>query len=142
MYPQTSISSEISGGSISVATQAYLGRRAQNKYYDYVIEKFRQSGLTQAQLARRIGKGPDRVNRLLSNPGNWTIETVAVLLAGVCGEELLPYSTPFAGRPKRNRKQCDVLEELSSNDFMWKFREQNPTRGSALSTKLPLELHP
>jgi hypothetical protein len=110
MYQQTSISPEINGGSFSPATHAYLGRRAQNKYYDYVMAKFRASGMTQAELARRIGKGADRVNRLLSNPGNWTVETAAVLLAGICGEELLPHSLPFAGRAKRNMRQCDVAD--------------------------------
>lgn len=110
MYQQTSISSEIESGPFSVATQAYLGRRAQNKYYDYVMTRFRQSGMTQADLARRIGKGTDRVNRLLANPGNWTVETAAVLLAGICGEELLPHSLPFAGRAKRNMRQFDIAE--------------------------------
>ena len=119
MYQQTSISSEIAGGSFSPATHAYLGRRAQNKYYDYVMAKFQKAGITQAELARRIGKGPDRVNRLLSNPGNWTIETVAVLLAGICSDELLPHSQPFLGRAKPNMRQSDIaaiapLESLSN----------------------------
>lgn len=111
MYQQTSISSEIESGCLSVATQAYLGRRAQNKYYDFVMEKFKESGMTQADLARRTGKGNDRINRLLSNPGNWTVETMAVLIAGICGEEIIPHSAPFANRARRNMRQIDVVDD-------------------------------
>lgn len=103
---QTQFLSEvIDSETISPGTQAYLEVRAQNKFYDYVIKKFREKerhGFTTADLARRIGRRPEVVTRWLSAPRNWTISTLSLLLVGICAEEFEPNSTPFAGRPKRN----------------------------------------
>ena len=112
MSQKTSLLSELQGDDrLSPGTLAYLGQRARNHYYDHVIKRFRASGIRQADLAKRLGKGPDRINRLLSSPGNWTIDTVAELLAGICAEELVPYSTSLLGRPERNHKQSDILDQ-------------------------------
>jgi len=77
--------------------------------YSFVVEKFleqeRNSGLTKAALARRLGKSPDRISRLLGAPGNWTIETVSELLLGIAGEELIPHSKPVEGRTPVNIDQ-------------------------------------
>lgn len=109
MFQETSFLGEIKSGPLSADVRAYIGQRAKNEFYDYVVEKFRESGLTQAELARRIGGRTDSLNRLLRNPGNWRLETGAILLAGICGEELLPRSEPFIGRAKRNHQQHDIL---------------------------------
>lgn len=81
-------------------TRAYIGQRAKNAFYDYVMKKFYEADLTQAQLAERIGQSPNYVDRLLSSPRDWTIETIAVLLAAICAEELLPNSAPFGTAPQ------------------------------------------
>lgn len=109
MFQTNSILSDLEAMPIPIGTRAYVGQRAKNAYYDYVMEKFRHSGISQADLARRIGKGPGQVNRMLANPGNWTIETAAELLAGICAEELVPHSIPFANRAKRNISQVDHI---------------------------------
>lgn len=102
MYHQTSLSQELDADVIPAGALAYVGQRAKNTYYHFVMSKFRERKMTQAELARKIGKNPAQMNRMLASPGNWTIETIAVLLAGICGEEVTPSSTPFAGRPPRN----------------------------------------
>jgi transcriptional regulator with XRE-family HTH domain len=53
--------------------------------YDIVIREFKKSGLTQAQLADRLGKTPDVICRLLSRPGNWESNTFADLMFGISG---------------------------------------------------------
>jgi hypothetical protein len=111
MFQPNSILSDLSSPSISLGTRAYIGQRAKNLFYDYVMGKFRQADLSQAALARRVGRGPAQINRMLASPSNWTIETVAELLAGICEEELTPQSTPFAGRAQRNRNQMENLRE-------------------------------
>lgn len=114
-YSQTNtISSEIvSEAPLSAGTLAYLEARAKNAFYDYVLTKFKEAernGLTRAKLARRLGKGPDQISRLLGTPGNWTLGTVAELLVGISREELLPRSHSFLDRPPRNSQPEDLLD--------------------------------
>jgi hypothetical protein len=103
----TSFLSEVAAGdhAISQNTLAYLQARAKSRLYDYILRKFAEQeehGLTRAQLARRIGKSPEVVTRLLGAPGNWTIDTVSDLLVGISSEELKPDSERLLDRPRRN----------------------------------------
>ena len=43
-------------------------------------DKAGREGITRAQLARRSGKRPEQVTRMLGSPGNWTLETLTGLL--------------------------------------------------------------
>lgn len=134
MSQNTTLLSDLENeGRLSAGILAYLGERARNRCYDHVLKKFRYSGLSKADLARRIGKGPDRVNKLLSGPGNWTIDTIAELLAGIAGEEFVPTSESLLGRHERNITQSDLLgipqrrvaAEVISND---EFRDEDEIR--------------
>ncbi|MEC7593676.1 MAG: hypothetical protein VYA64_09600, partial [Pseudomonadota bacterium] len=49
--------------------------------------EFRKSGLTQAELARRMGRRPEVVSRMLGAPGNWRLDTVSDLLFAISGAE-------------------------------------------------------
>lgn len=94
------------GEPIPLGKRAYFQQRTLNKFYDFVVSKFLEreaEGLTKAELARRIGKGPDQVSRWLGAPGNWTLETVSDLLLGIAAEELVPHSMSVLGREKRAR---------------------------------------
>jgi len=94
-----------------------LEERAKNAFYDYVYAKFKAAeanGLTKARLARRLNKKPDQISHLLGAPGNWTISTVVLLLAGICGEEIIPHSTGFVNRPPAVQQGNRVKEESSS----------------------------
>lgn len=126
MYRQNSIVSDLECLPIPLGTRAYIGQRARNNYYDFVMEKYRESKLSQAMLARRTGKHPAQINRMLANPSNWTIETVAILLAAICAEELIPSSTPFAGRARRNSNQATALQP----------KEENPNRASGAAVQV------
>ena len=76
----------------STFTKSYFQARLRNRLYNLVLTKFLQAeqekGLTQAELARRIGRAPESVNRLLQSPGNWRLDTVSDLLIGIAQEEL------------------------------------------------------
>ncbi len=84
----------------------YLGGRLRNDLHDFVLGKFLEQkekrGLTKAELARRIGYDSGRLNRLLGTPGNWTLKTVSDLLAGICGEALVPHSASVPNSLSRN----------------------------------------
>lgn len=75
------------GKRIPAGTLAYFRARNRNRLYDLVLEAFGESGLTQAELARRLGKRPEVVCRLLGAPGNWTLDTVSDLLFAIGGYE-------------------------------------------------------
>jgi hypothetical protein len=72
---------------IPEATLAYFRMRNQHRLYSLVIGEFKRSGITQADLARRLGKGADIVCRWLRSPGNWTADTASDLLFASSGAE-------------------------------------------------------
>jgi len=89
----------------------YFRARNKNRVYEIVITEFENSGLTQAELAIRLGKGRDRVCRLLGAPGNWTLDTVSDLLFAISGAELdYSISKPFE-TAQRNQRTPEWLTE-------------------------------
>jgi hypothetical protein len=100
------IAVEALDGNKSVGTRAYFQGRLKNRLHNLVIRKFEEAeiehGLTRAELARRIGKRPEVLTRLLGAPGNWTLDTVSDLLLGIAGYELDATATKIADRAKRN----------------------------------------
>lgn len=87
---QTSILSKpVTGQQVSEEALAYMRARAKRHAYDLVMAEFKKSGITKAELARRLfgDKGADRVSRMLGGPGNWTIKTLSDLLWAISAAE-------------------------------------------------------
>ena len=84
-----------------------------NSFYQFVLSKFleeeRAGRLTKADLARRIERKPEVITRLLGAPGNLGLETATDLLLGICGEELVPASSPLLGRACRNHQYWEAM---------------------------------
>jgi hypothetical protein len=109
----TFLSKPVEGQKVLPETYAYMTARAKRRAYNLVIREFKKSGISKAELARRLGKGADRVSKMLGGPGNWTIATVAELLFAICGAEPeWDLSFPL-DRAKRNNTRP---EWLSSTD--------------------------
>jgi hypothetical protein len=70
---------------ISAGTLGYVCARNRQRQYDLVIGEFKKSSLTQAELARRLGKSPEVISRLLARPGNWESNTFSELLFAISG---------------------------------------------------------
>ena len=91
---------------IPTEKRAYFQARLQSRLYHFVVTKFlekaKTESLTKAELARRIGRRPEIVTRLLSSPGNWRLETVSDLLLGIGAEELDMSATSLLNRSLRN----------------------------------------
>lgn len=128
--PQTSFLSEIeSDQAIPFGKLAYLRERTRNRLYDFIVSKFMErsrAGFTKADLARRIGKKPEVVTRLLGAPGNWTIDTLSDLLVGICAEELDPRSVSLLNRAPRNHTHPEW--------FMVEGKSFRPPRSDTSST--------
>jgi hypothetical protein len=102
---QTSILSKpIPGQQVSAEAFAYMRARARRHAYDLVMSEFKKSGITKAELARRLfgDKGADRVSRMLGGPGNWTIKTVSDLLFAISGAEPTYGIAYPLDKPRRN----------------------------------------
>lgn len=75
-------------GRISGRTLAYVSEAAREQLYDLVVQNCIETGVTKATLAKRLGKDPGQISRLLGAPGNWTIDTFAELLFAINGSML------------------------------------------------------
>jgi hypothetical protein len=73
---------------ISRGTFAYFKARLKQRMFNAIVGEFRKSGLTKADYGKRLGMDAAQVNRLLSGPGNLTLETVSSLLFAATGAEL------------------------------------------------------
>lgn len=113
------ILSETASRELSPNTRAYFAARLRSRLYDLVMGKFREEAqkndLTRAALGRRIGKRPEVITRLMSAPGNWTLETVSDLLMGISGEELIGTTASPLAAPAQNRGYQDVMEGASQD---------------------------
>jgi hypothetical protein len=67
---------------ISAGTLAYINTRTLLRAYTLVIKELKRSGITQAELARRLGKAPEIISRLLSRPTNLKLPSDSNLSSG------------------------------------------------------------
>lgn len=90
-------------------TLAYFQARNRSRAHDLVLKEFEKSGLTRAELARRLNKQPAVVTRLLGAPGNWGLDTLSDLLFAISGAEVkYDPQYPLDGAP-RNYQRPDWL---------------------------------
>src|SRR5262249_21653989 len=93
---------------------AYVCARNRQQSYNLVIGVMKESGISQATLARRLGKAPEVVSRLLSRPRNWEQDTLSELVFAITGGGI-SYSIELpraGGEPMR----VDPWVELRSSD--------------------------
>ena len=125
-----------SGAPISAPARAYFQQRLQNRIFNFLINRLedeRKLGLTQAALARRIGKKPDIISRWLSSPSNLTLDTISDLLIGMSAEELVPTGSSPLGRVKHNYSHYAELASAASagNEGRRETRGTQPREGAA-----------
>jgi hypothetical protein len=75
---------------LSKKALGYFRARLKNRLHQSVLSEFLKreaNGFTKAKFARRIGKRPELITRLLGAPGNWELDTVSDLLLAM-GSEL------------------------------------------------------
>ena len=107
----TWISAPSDGEKVPKTTFAYLRTRNKRKLYSLVIKEFKKSGLTQAELARRLGRNPDVVCRWLAAPRNWEIDTVSDILFAISGAEVNYGLNYPLQAPRRNSRTIPWLRD-------------------------------
>ena len=127
-----------SGGAIPPEKQAYFEDRLRNRLYDLVLREFRkqqqEAGLTQKDVAARLGKRPEQINRWLSGPGNWTLDTISNLLLAICKGELSIGVSVLSEQPARNRREPEWLTAHPPEP-----KRVGTTAGHALFTATPVQ---
>jgi transcriptional regulator with XRE-family HTH domain len=102
-------------------TQAHMDygfARARDIAFDAVLELWRKrhsAGLTQADLANRLGKDAGWVSKRLRGPGNWTLRTLGELVEALDGEleiNVSPLEEP--SYPARNFDAYDAAATRST----------------------------
>jgi len=81
----STLSKPVPGSQIPLGTLGYFRALNRSAAYELVIGEFQASGITQAELARRLGKGTDVVCRTLGAPGNWGLDTISDYLFAISG---------------------------------------------------------
>lgn len=112
--PTTTRSETVKSERIPIGEFGYMRARNKHRLYSLVIEEFKKSRISQADLARRLGKGPDIVSRWLAAPGNWRLDTVSDLLFAISGAELNYGLIYPLNHPSRNDTWPDWLDKESS----------------------------
>ena len=140
-YSQTTtLCSPTGSQKVPVSTLSYFRSRNRHRLYSLVIDNFRRSDLTQADLARRLGKGPDVVCRWLASPSNWRLDTVSDLLFAISGAEA-DYSIRFPlEQAARNDTRPHWMPTSPEPVFDTKTLGRNRNVGSDHSAELMISI--
>jgi len=68
--------------------KSYINTHNRFSVYNLLVREFKKSGLTQAQLAKRLGKPPETICRILMRPRNIELDTVSEMLFAMPGAAL------------------------------------------------------
>ena len=117
--PNRSALSEHSREPIQGGTLGYIRARAKRRMFTFLIEQFEKSGISQAQLSRRLNMDRARVSKYLGTPSNWEFETLCDLFFAITGGVFNPeLAFPIReGAPpaviEKTREEDEVLENMS-----------------------------
>ena len=120
----------------------YFRERNRLRVFELVLNEFINSGLTQACLARRTGRRPEVVNRILSAPGNLTLDTVSDFLFAISGAEAsYDVQYPLEASP-RNYREPDWLSHTKTGTTgtpsvtEWRDGQRTATGGTILYSEV------
>lgn len=115
---------------------AYFKTRNRMRLFTAIHREMRKAGVSRSELARRMGKGPDRISHLLSAPQNLTIDTVSEILFCISGAEVnydpLSYPLDKAARNQRRPEWLDTTQGRGSTSSS--FRATTAPPGTGLVT--------
>jgi len=126
-FHETSLLAEPSGDErIDERALGYVTQTARDDVFDMVANACVEAGVTRANIARRLGKDPAQVSRLLNSPGNWTIDTIAELLFAIDGSFLRParHWPQREALSNRRHSTCVVEGQVSFGKAEWNSRAQ------------------
>ena len=91
---------------LSLGTLDYMRRLNRQRAYELVRREFQRSGISQVELASRLGKPKDAVAGLLNGSKDWDLDTVSDLLYAISGAVPGYVATfPFSDREQQSSDQ-------------------------------------
>lgn len=87
--PTSSLSKPTGSDQVPAGTLSYMRARLRLRFHSLILKEFAGSGLSQADLARRLGKKPELVCRWLAAPVNFRLSTLSDLLFAINGGEMV-----------------------------------------------------
>lgn len=116
--PTSSLHKPLEGERVPLGTLGYFRARNKHNAYALVIRELQKSGITKAELARRLGKEPAQITRYLSGPGNWTLDTLSDLLFAISGaEDKHTISYPLREAPRNDTRPAWAQSETSVGEL-------------------------
>lgn len=98
-------------------TITYFETRNRFQAFNILQREFERSKITQATLARRLGKGTDQVSRVLGSPGNITMDTFSEYLFAINGSQpAYDVQFPLRGTVVNDR----------GPDWLWLDKNESP----------------
>ena len=88
-FPTTSLSKPTGAEKVPAGALAYMRTRLRRRLHSLILKEFAGSRLSQADLARRLGKKPELVCRWLAAPVNFRLSTLSDLLFAINGGEIV-----------------------------------------------------
>ena len=113
--PTTMLSKPTGDEGVPKGTLGYFRARNRHRLYTLFVQEFKKSGLTQAQLSRRLGRKPEVVCRLLATPGNLRADTFSDLLFAISGAVPSYELTYPLEQPLANYARPDWLNQLQDS---------------------------
>ena len=109
--PTAMLSKPVGSGKVPGPTLVYMRDRNRSKLYSLVLGEFQRAGISQKELAERLGKRPEVISRWLASESNWRIDTVSDLLFAISGAAP-EYSCAYPlEAPPRNDTRPEWLDD-------------------------------
>jgi transcriptional regulator with XRE-family HTH domain len=95
-------------------------------------------GLTQADIARRLGRRPEQIHRWLGSPANCTTDTVSDLLLAISNAEVRVSVDKIETRPVRNYRFPEWVKlDQRDNQSGIRIKASSPPRQIEPGTTAP-----
>lgn len=110
-----SLSKPISGNVVPTYDLALVRGRNKNKAHSLLLEQFRDSGLSKAEVAQMLNRRPEQITRWLAGPGNLTLETLSDLVFALSGNFIKLQLSDDLAKAKSNHCQSEWWVKKSDN---------------------------
>ncbi len=114
--PTSSMSKPTGSEKVPVGTLVYMRTRLRRRFHSLILKEFVESGLSQADLARRLGKKPELICRWLAAPANFRLGTLSDLLFAIKGGEIVDEMQYPLDQAARNVSLLEWLIDAADRD--------------------------
>lgn len=106
---------------ISDFTLGYVTEMAREEVFDMLATACVEAGVPRNQIAKRLGKEPAQISRMLNSPGNFTIDTIAQTLFAINGNmfRMAPYSPLMEPKSNAREPYNDTMAHSSGENFVY-----------------------